>query len=87
MLLYLYEQRKYAKGKGVILLTVGKKLKEIRKRKGLSQLKLEELSGIAQSTISTIERGATPNVQIANRLAQALNVSIEDLVIDKEPSS
>lgn len=69
------------------LLTVGKKLKEIRKRKGISQLKLAELSGLAQSTISTIECGATPNVQIANRLAQALNVSIEDFVIDKEPIS
>ncbi len=66
---------------------VGERLKQIREKKGLNQSKLAEMSGLAQSTISTIEHGATPNVQIANKLAKALNVEIEDFLRDEEKIS
>lgn len=65
-------------------LMVGERLKQIREKKGLNQVQLAELSGLAQSTISTIEHGATPNIQIANKLAKALNVEIEDFLKDEE---
>lgn len=66
---------------------VGERLKQIREKKGLNQSKLAEMSGLAQSTISTIEHGATPNVQIANKLAKALNVEIEDFLRDEDKIS
>ena len=54
-------------------------LKELRRRKGLSQKDLAEVSGIGQDTISGIESGrheARPST--LRKLAEALDVEVAD---------
>jgi len=58
----------------------GKKMKELRKRKNLSQERLAHKSGLHRTYISDIERGAR-NVSLKNieKIAKALNISIIEL--------
>lgn len=60
---------------------LGKNIKEIRERKGISAYKLSQLSGVNQATISYLESGKrqTANSETVNKLANALNVEINDL--------
>ncbi len=53
------------------------KIKEIRKKKGISQYKLAELSGISRATLSQLENGAQIDIRISTlmALARALNCS------------
>jgi HTH-type transcriptional regulator, competence development regulator len=57
----------------------GKKLKSIRKAKGLSQLDVEIQSGISRTEISRIENGLR-NIEFYTivKLASALDVPIKD---------
>ena len=57
--------------------TIGNKIKEIRKKKGISQYKLAELSGISRATLSQLENGAQIDIRISTlmALARALNCS------------
>ncbi len=50
-------------------------IKEIRKKKGISQWKLAEMSGIARATISQLENGKEIDVRISTLIAlsRALN--------------
>jgi len=50
-------------------------IKEIRKKKGISQWKLAEMSGIARATISKLENGKEIDVRISTLIAlsRALN--------------
>ena len=58
-------------------------LREIRKRKELSQLKLGQLTGIQPSEISRVENGwLTPYPSWRTRLAEALGVSEDTLFPD-----
>ncbi|EUJ53837.1 helix-turn-helix transcriptional regulator [Listeria fleischmannii] len=50
----------------------------------MSQARLSDISGVPQTTISGIEGGKTPNVIIANKLADALNITVNDLLSDKQ---
>jgi len=55
---------------------VAQRLKEARRRRGLSQGRLAELSGLSQTAISAYERGAMePTVGSLLALARALRVS------------
>jgi transcriptional regulator with XRE-family HTH domain len=58
----------------------GKKVREIRISKGLTQLDLEALSGIDRADISRIENGQT-DIQFSRivRLAIGLEVTTEEL--------
>lgn len=56
------------------------KLKYYRKKAGLSQSKLAELTGIPQTTISGWEKDiGEPSVTRAILLAQALQTTVEEL--------
>ncbi|MER5555156.1 helix-turn-helix domain-containing protein [Streptomyces sp. NPDC002793] len=59
---------------------IGPLLRELRERAGLSQLKLEERSGISATHISRIETGKSRNVRrdTVNRLLDALTPDTED---------
>ena len=58
------------------------RLKEIRKKVGLSQYQLARLSGLSQSTVSHIERGAfLPTIDSAYRIAAGLGVRVEELFV------
>ncbi|PWW02499.1 helix-turn-helix protein [Paenibacillus cellulosilyticus] len=65
------------------LTKVGKRIREIRKAKGLSQEKLGEECGFTFSYIGGIER-AENNVSIRNleKIANALNVELYEFFID-----
>jgi transcriptional regulator with XRE-family HTH domain len=59
---------------------LGKNLKRIRNEKGVTQEKLQELSGLDRGYISGVERGVrNPSIRNIERLAKALKISISDI--------
>jgi transcriptional regulator with XRE-family HTH domain len=63
------------------MLRFGKRVREIRHRRGMSQEKLAELAGLHRTYVSGVERGER-NISLANieRLARALAVPMSDLM-------
>lgn len=60
--------------------TLGLRIKELRKLRGISQEKLAEKVGIEQNNISRIENGINyPSAETLNNIALALNVDINEL--------
>lgn len=58
------------------------RVREIRNKVGLSQYQLARLSGLAQSTVSHIERGAfLPTIDSAYKIAAVLGVRVEELFV------
>lgn len=58
---------------------LGKRIKEIRKRKGLTQEKLAELIGLEQNTISVIESGRNfPTLLTLEKMSKILGVELSD---------
>jgi transcriptional regulator with XRE-family HTH domain len=58
-----------------------KRLKELRRRRALSQEELATAAGIGRATISRIERGETgAHGRTLRRLAEALKVDVAELV-------
>jgi DNA-binding XRE family transcriptional regulator len=56
-------------------------IREIRLRRGFTQLDLAYHSGITPQTVSRIENGwQAPNLETCNRLAAALAVPLSDIV-------
>ncbi|MEG1500459.1 MAG: helix-turn-helix transcriptional regulator [Clostridiales bacterium] len=54
---------------------IGKKIKNLRKEKGMSQVDLANKANVAQSAISYIERGGKrPNITTITLLAEALGI-------------
>lgn len=62
-------------------------LVKLRKQKGWSQEKLATVSGISYNTLIKLERGGilNPKIETVVKLAEALNVSLDDLVGRKPP--
>ena len=58
---------------------LGKRIKELRKERNLSQDQLSELVGIDSRSISHIENGDTFPSKSLLEIAKALNVSLPDL--------
>lgn len=67
---------------------LGERLLLARRRKGLSQGELSKQAHVDLSLISRIERGVKPSltVEILGRLAQALELSPNDLLGWEEPA-
>ncbi|MGC8651182.1 MAG: helix-turn-helix domain-containing protein [Minisyncoccia bacterium] len=61
---------------------IAKNIKKYREKKGISQDKLSKLAGITLHTITKIESGATPDprIETVKKIADALGVSIDDLI-------
>jgi transcriptional regulator with XRE-family HTH domain len=70
---------------------LGGRLRELRTKRGLTQVQLAERCRVPQSRISAIEKGShIPNVETVLRLARALGCKVSALmsVFDKiDPSS
>ena len=64
------------------LSTIGKKIRQYRKKLGFSQDKLSKLAGVAYNTVVKIESGENlnPTIKTAQKIAKALNTPIEDLI-------
>lgn len=59
---------------------LGKRIKEIRKSKNLTQERLAELIGIETSSLSGIESGRHfPSLPTIEKIAQQLDIEIKDL--------
>ena len=59
----------------------GDKLRRLRVERALSQQDLEQITGIAQSTISNLELGIRPaRLSTIRKLAEALNVEPKELL-------
>lgn len=69
-------------------LEIGKRIKKCRKNLGMTQEKLEEVSGVSQNHISSLERGVSQlGLDALMKLAPALQVSMEYLLTGKESES
>ena len=67
----------------LVVLHIGDKLREVRKRKMLTQEQLAERSGVGVTTIVRIERNQVePQGRTIRRLAEALGVEPADLLED-----
>ena len=65
---------------GEISKKLGKRLKELREQRGLTQLELAELIDMESSNLSKIERGAQiPKEESLLKLTLALNIQVKDL--------
>lgn len=63
----------------------GRRIRELRKRRGLSQAQLAEAAQVTPLTISNIERGVNPpSFQRIEHLAEALDVEIRELFLFSE---
>lgn len=61
-------------------------LKELRKERGLSQDELANAVGVHKSHISRYERGlAVPSLEVAQKIAMALGVSLNELAAQDVP--
>ncbi|WP_176044868.1 helix-turn-helix transcriptional regulator [Lactiplantibacillus plantarum] len=62
-------------------MTSGERLIQFRNKRGLTQSKLSDLSGVPQTTISGIENTSkTPGLRTAIKLASALEINVKDLL-------
>ena len=62
-------------------MSIGKKIKELRKSKNISQEKLADELGVSQAMIAQYESGKrNPKIETLNRIAKALTVDISSLV-------
>ena len=59
------------------------RLKEIRAERGLSVPQLVELSGISRRTIQDLEKRDDGRISTAIKLADALEVTLDELCRDK----
>lgn len=67
----------------------GKRIKELRKERDLSQEQVAQMVGVSPAKISHIETGFNGiSFPLAVRVAQALGVTVNDLVpdSDREPA-
>ena len=59
---------------------LGKRVREIRKRRGLTQAQLAEIVGLSDNFISMIERGTGhPTLEVVGRIANVLEVDLPEL--------
>jgi transcriptional regulator with XRE-family HTH domain len=65
------------------MMIFSKKLKEIRKKQGFSQDQLANAIGVHKSHVSRYERGlALPSIEVAQKIAETLDVSIDQLIFE-----
>lgn len=60
---------------------VGKRIIELREKKGISSNKLANMAGIAQSYLRNVELGKTnPTIEMLEYICDTLNISIYDFL-------
>ena len=67
-------------------MTFGQRVAIIRKQKNMKQTELGDLIGTSGDIVSRYEREViSPTIEVAARIASALNVSLDHLVMGHEP--
>jgi DNA-binding XRE family transcriptional regulator len=68
-----------------LLVTVGNKVRSMRKEKGMTLAKLSEITGLSQAIVSQIERGmANPSFTTLAQLAHGLDIPVGKFFIGQE---
>lgn len=72
------------------LSTLGRRLRRLREARSLTQTALAQAAGTTQAAVANVEHGyAKPSLSLADRLAAALDVTLDELVrgagTDDEP--
>ncbi len=72
-----------------LLVLLGKRIKALRERKGLTQEELEEKTGVNTKYISAIERGQkNATIKTLEKIAKGLNIELYELFLfTEEPGS
>lgn len=67
----------------------GRRLRQLRKSAGLTQIALAMKAGLALATITSIEQGAQTDIKLSTleALAAALEVEVSDLLAEFEPEA
>lgn len=65
--------------------SVGSRIRILRRRRGLSQEQLGEMTGFSQPKISKMENGTCDSLSDLRTVAQALGVGIEELICPSPP--
>ncbi len=62
--------------------TIGKNIKKLRKKQGISQDRLSKLADLSLNTVVTVESGANenPTIDTLTKIATALEVGVDDLI-------
>jgi transcriptional regulator with XRE-family HTH domain len=61
---------------------IGRNLRQLRQARGLTQAQLAKIAGVPRATWTNLESGASnPTVSVLARVARALQVSIEELLL------
>lgn len=69
-------------------LHIGRKIREIRKNKNISQMDVAYKIDMSMNTISYIELGKiAPKIDTLNKIANVLNVEISEFFLNKENNS
>ncbi len=64
------------------MMAVGKRIKQYRESKGMSQKKVAEYVGVSQAMLCQIERGTkNPSLQLAYDIAELLECKVEDFMV------
>jgi transcriptional regulator with XRE-family HTH domain len=65
---------------------LGKRIAQLRREKGLSQIELAKKVGVSQRYVSTWETGKNmPHVETLLKLAQVFGVSVDHLLLENVP--
>ena len=66
-------------------IALGKEIRELRRKRNLTQEKLAELADLSVPYISHLERGTKkPSLAVLVRLADSLDVTVDRLLIGKQ---
>lgn len=70
-------------------MTLGKNIKRFREEREISQTALAENAGISRVQLGQIERNikTNPGIQTVKRIAEILDVNIDDLFLGEEPKT
>jgi len=64
------------------LVNAGKRIRALRRKRGLSQQQLAEISGLSQSSISYIEAGdRSPTLRTIEKIATGLGIESSELLV------
>lgn len=67
-------------------MSLGETIRNVRKSKGFSIMKIKELTGLSKSTISDLENDkSSPTADTLQKIATALGVPVEDFFKEYEP--
>lgn len=63
---------------------IGIRIREIRKRRKITQEQLAESTGLSDAYISKVERGARASLETLLRIADVLDVTLNDIVVGNQ---